>query len=130
MALILGEILEFDSADACEILGLEPAAYRKRLSRARAELTAVLSRECSVHTAGRACACHRKLGAAIASKRLDPARLEVQIADLAQLRTRLTLLDAEHRTLGMYQGDEQPDLREQVLDSVRTVLFQAGTVTS
>jgi RNA polymerase sigma factor (sigma-70 family) len=130
MALILGEILEFDSDDACEILGLQPAAYRKRLSRARAELTDVLSRECSVHSAGRPCACHRRLGFAISSGRVDPARLEVQIADLADLRTRLTLLDAEHRTLGMYQGDEQPDLREQVLDSVRGVLFQTGTVTS
>jgi RNA polymerase sigma factor (sigma-70 family) len=130
MAIILGEILEFDSADACDILGVQPAAYRKRLSRARAELTAVLSRECSVHSTGRACACHRKLGAAIASGRLDPAKLEVQIADLAQLRTRLTVLDAGERTVGMYQGDEQPDLREQVLDSVRNVLFQTGTTTN
>jgi RNA polymerase sigma factor (sigma-70 family) len=130
VAFIMGEILEFDSDDACEILGLQPAAYRKRLSRARAELTAVLSRECSVHSTNRACACHRRLGVAIRSGRLDPARLEVQVADLAQLRTRLTLLDAEHRTVGMYQGDEQPELREQVLDSVRAVLFQAGPVTS
>jgi len=129
IAFVVGEILEFDSADACEILGLQPAAYRKRLSRARAELTVFLSRECSVHSAGRACACHRKLGVAIASGRLDPARLEVHIDDLRELRTRLTVLDAEHRTVGMYQGDEQPDLREQVLDSVRRALFQVGTAS-
>jgi RNA polymerase sigma factor (sigma-70 family) len=130
IAFVLGEILEFDAADASEILDLEPAAYRKRLSRARGELTAFLSRECSVHSAGRPCACHRRLDFAVASGRLDPARLEVHVADLAQLRTRLTLLDAEERTHGMYQGDEQPDLREQVLDSVRRLLFQVGTVTS
>ena len=130
MAFVLGEILEFDASDASEILGLHPAAYRKQLSRARAELTAVLSRECSVHSAGRACACHRRVGFAIKSGRMDPAQLEVRIGDLASLRTRLAVLDADHRTLGMYQGDETPDLRDQVLNSVRDVLFQMGTATN
>jgi len=46
------------------------------------------------------------------------------------LRTRLAVLDAEHRTLGMYQGDETPEPRDHVLNSVRDVLFQMGTATN
>jgi RNA polymerase sigma factor (sigma-70 family) len=130
MAFVIGEILEFDGADAAEILGIEPAAYRKRLSRARAELTAVLSRECGVHTAGNPCACHRRVAFAIQSGRLDPAQLEVRIGDLKALRTRLSVLDVEDRTVGIYQGDETPDPREQVLSSVRQALFQIGAPNS
>jgi DNA-directed RNA polymerase specialized sigma24 family protein len=124
MAFVLGEILELEADDAASILDVLPATYRKRLSRARAEVTAVLSRNCSVHTAGASCACHRTVGHAVASGRLDPSALEVRIGDLEALRTRLTVLQAEPRTRGLYQGDETPDLREEVLAKVRVALFQ------
>src|SRR2546430_10506506 len=52
IAFVLGEILEFEDAQAAEILEIKPAAFRKRLSRARAALTAFLAKKCSVHTAG------------------------------------------------------------------------------
>jgi hypothetical protein len=126
-AFVLGEILEFDADDAAAILGVEPATWRKRLSRARADLTAFLARECSVHTPGRACECHRRLGRAIEAERVDPAKLEVRIGDLAVLRRRLAILDSESRTRTLYQGDEMPDLRDEVLASVRVALFQVMT---
>jgi hypothetical protein len=124
---VLGEILEFEAEDAAAILGLEPATWRKRLSRARRELTHALARECSVHTVGNPCACHRRLGRAIELGRVDPSRLEVRIGDLAVLRRRLALLDSEPRTRGLYQGDETPDLRAEVLASVRRALFQLAS---
>lgn len=124
MAFVLGEILEFEAEEAAQILEIQPAAYRKRLSRARADVTAVLSRSCSVHSAGNPCACHRTLASAVATGRLDPTALEVRIGDLETLRRRLTVLDAEARTSGMYRGDETPDLREEVLAKFRLSLFQ------
>jgi RNA polymerase sigma factor (sigma-70 family) len=123
VAFVLGEILEFEAEDAAEILGLEPATWRKRLSRARAELTAFFTRECSVHTPGRACACHRRLGRALDLGRVAPSKLEARIGDLAVLRRRLAVLDDEPRTTAMYRADETPDLRAEVLESVRTALF-------
>ncbi len=127
VAFVLGEILEFESEDAAEILGLEPATWRKRLSRARAELTAFFARECSVHTPGRACACHRRLGRALELGRVDPSNLEVRIGDLAVLRRRLAVLDDEPRTRAMYQADDTPDLRAEVLESLRTALFELAS---
>jgi RNA polymerase sigma factor (sigma-70 family) len=127
VAFVLGEILEFEADDAAEILGLEPAAWRKRLSRARAELTAFFTRECSVHTPGRPCACHRRLGRALEIGRVDPTHLEVRIGDLAVLRRRLAVLDGESRTQAMYRDEATPDLRAEVLTSVRAALFQMAT---
>jgi RNA polymerase sigma factor (sigma-70 family) len=124
VAFVLGEVLEFEADDAADILGIQPAAYRKRLSRARAELTRALERDCSVHTAGRGCACHRRLAHVLRIGALDPAEMEVRVGDLADMRARLTVLDAETRTRALYQGDEMPDLRYQVLESVRATLFQ------
>jgi septum formation topological specificity factor MinE len=51
----------------------------------------------------------------------------VRIGDLAVLRRRLAILDSESRTRTLYQGDEMPDLRDEVLASVRVALFQVMT---
>lgn len=123
IAFVLGEILEFEDAQAAEILEIQPAAFRKRLSRARGALTAFLAKKCSVHTAGADCACHRRLGHAVRTGFVDPTQLDVQIGDLVQLRGRLARLEADERTRGLYQGDESPNLRERVLSSVRDTLF-------
>ncbi|HWE28242.1 MAG TPA: RNA polymerase sigma factor, partial [Polyangia bacterium] len=123
---VLGEILEFEADEAAAILGIRADAYRKRLSRARTELTAFLARECGVHTAGNGCACHKRLAHAIKIGRLDPKQLEVRIADLKDMRVRLALLDSEPRTDALYRADETPDLRQTVLDSVRAALFEVS----
>jgi RNA polymerase sigma factor (sigma-70 family) len=126
VAFVLGDILEFEASEAAEILEIEPPAFRKRLSRARAELTAFLAKQCSVHTAGAPCACHRQLGGAVRTGWLDPESLSVRIGDLVQLRVKLAKLDNEERTTGIYQGDDAPDLRASVLASVRSTLFAIG----
>ena len=123
IAFVLGGILEFEASEAAEILEIQPAAFRKRLSRARADLTVFLAKRCGVHTAGASCACHRQLGSSIKAGLLDPARLDVQIGDLVQLRVKLARLDADHRTMALYRGDEASELRGQVLNSVRDTLF-------
>jgi RNA polymerase sigma factor (sigma-70 family) len=124
LAFVLGEILEFESDDAANVLEIQPATYRKRLSRARAELTAALAKECSVHTPEAPCACHRRLPAALRAGQIDPAALEVKLDDLRSLRRRLVVLQAEPRTSALYQGDETPGVREEVLSKLRLSLFQ------
>src|SRR5262249_23562139 len=48
IAFVLGALLELSSNVAAEILDVDPATFRKRLSRARATLTDVLGRHCGV----------------------------------------------------------------------------------
>jgi RNA polymerase sigma factor (sigma-70 family) len=123
IAFVLGDILEFESTEAAEILEIQPAAFRKRLSRARADLTAFLAKKCGVHTSGAVCACHRQLGHSIEARLLDPTQLDVRIGDLVELRAKLLRLDSDQRTMAIYHGDEVSELRDQVLTSLRRTLF-------
>jgi RNA polymerase sigma factor (sigma-70 family) len=123
IAFVLGDILEFEATEAAEILEIQPAAFRKRLSRARADLTAFLAKKCSVHTFGAGCACHRQLGHSIKAGLLDPMQLDVRIGDLVELRVKLARLDSDQRTMAIYHDDGASDLRDQVLTSLRKTLF-------
>jgi len=75
LAYILGEILELSGEDAAAVLAITPAAYRKRLSRAREDMEAFLGGRCGLANPGVACRCHKLAPAAIASGLIDPARL-------------------------------------------------------
>jgi RNA polymerase sigma factor (sigma-70 family) len=123
IAFVLGDILEFESTEAAEIVQIQPAAFRKRLSRARADLTAFLAKKCGVHTSAAGCACHKQLDHSIKARLLDPMQLDVRIGDLVQLRAKLARLDSDQRTTAIYRGDEASELRDQVLTSLRKTLF-------
>jgi DNA-directed RNA polymerase specialized sigma24 family protein len=46
LAYILGEIFEFEGGKAAQVLGIAPAAFRKRLSRARQAIIVFLNAKC------------------------------------------------------------------------------------
>lgn len=51
---VLGEVLEMEHTEAALILGIEPAAFRKQLSRARASVQEFTAAHCAYSTdAGR-----------------------------------------------------------------------------
>lgn len=71
LAYVLGDVLELDQSEASAILELEPAAYRKRLSRARTEVVAFTSRHCGLVGENTKCSCRRRLPAALAAGRVQ-----------------------------------------------------------
>jgi hypothetical protein len=75
MAYILGELFELPGEQAAELLGVTPAAYRKRLSRARARIEQFMRGHCGVLDPTNPCRCERRVGAAIRQRRVDPAQL-------------------------------------------------------
>lgn len=75
MAYILGEILELGHIEAAEILGIQPGAFRKRLSRARSEITAFTQAKCGLINPKNLCRCRRRVGYALNSARIDAKRL-------------------------------------------------------
>jgi len=75
LAYILGEILELDHAEAADVLEIAPAAFRKRLSRARADITAFTMSHCGLVKPENACRCRKRVATAIALGRVDPSRL-------------------------------------------------------
>ena len=75
MAYLLGVILELDHREASECLGITPAAYRKRLSRARAEVESFTREHCGMVASTAACRCGGRVARALSAGRIDPARL-------------------------------------------------------
>jgi hypothetical protein len=102
MAYILGEIFELSGEEAAVVLEIDPATYRKRLSRARQLLLTFMRDRCGVYDAKNPCRCRRQIDSALADGRLQrsdmplarhPVRIEQhvleqgakEVADLMQV---------------------------------------------
>lgn len=72
LAYVLGEILGLDGPTGAEVLDVTPAAFRKRLSRARRRLHAFLRRKCGLVDRDNPCRCHRRVDYAVEKGRVDP----------------------------------------------------------
>ncbi|WP_422040453.1 RNA polymerase sigma factor [Roseibium sp.] len=72
LAYVLGDVFELDQSEASQILELAPATYRKRLSRARAEVIAFTSRHCGLVGENTKCSCRKRLPAALEAGRVQP----------------------------------------------------------
>ena len=72
LAYILGEIFEASSEVAAEILEISPAAFRKRLQRARADLVAFMNDKCGLLNPDNPCRCEKKTKAFIDAGWVDP----------------------------------------------------------
>lgn len=75
VAYILGEVFGLSSEEAASILEIEPAAYRKRLSRARTRVQGFMRGHCGLLDEANACRCSRRVGTAIRQGRVDPDNL-------------------------------------------------------
>lgn len=72
---IFGAIFEVPSDIAGEVLGLSPEAYRKRLERARADLTSSMNAKCGLVNPNSPCRCPKKTAVLIREGWVDPAQL-------------------------------------------------------
>jgi hypothetical protein len=57
LAFILGVVIGVDSREGAQILDISPAAYRQRLSRARARMKAFLTNNCGILDDSNRCSC-------------------------------------------------------------------------
>ncbi|GAA6142741.1 RNA polymerase sigma factor [Hydrogenophaga sp. 5NK40-0174] len=72
-AYVLGEIIEFDHAEAAEALDISPGSFRKRLSRARSMVQAFTVEYCGLADTKARCTCRKRLPAAVAMGRVGTA---------------------------------------------------------
>jgi RNA polymerase sigma factor (sigma-70 family) len=74
IAFVLSDIFELSSTDAAWILDISPAAYRKRLERARQRIRAFMESTCGLVNPEAFCRCARRVQKAVAAHRVDPRR--------------------------------------------------------
>jgi RNA polymerase sigma factor (sigma-70 family) len=75
LAYVLGEVFELPGDQAAAVLEIDPAAYRKRLSRARERIQGFMRGHCGLVEPDNPCRCQRRIGRAIGVGRLDPDML-------------------------------------------------------
>lgn len=117
LAYILGEILELDHTEASDVLGVSAPTYRKRLSRARAAITAFMREHCGLIESANPCRCSKRVLRAQALGRVDSehfvfassARVARQFPEvLAEIRQ----LEGDQRSAALYRAQKQPQLTE------------------
>ena len=75
MTYLLGDIFEWESAEAADCLEITPATYRKRLSRARSRIETFVRQHCGLVSEVAPCRCQTRIQPAIAKGRVDPKKL-------------------------------------------------------
>jgi RNA polymerase sigma factor (sigma-70 family) len=86
LAFVLGEIFECPSPLAAEILDITPVAFRKRLERARTDLSAFMQEKCGLMNPSNPCRCERKTKGFIAAGWVDPQHLKFTAAHVQRVR--------------------------------------------
>ncbi|WP_067469887.1 RNA polymerase sigma factor [Nocardia amamiensis] len=76
IAFVLGDVFELSSTEAAWVLGITPAAYRKRLERAKKRLGNFMNATCGLVDPAAFCRCSRRVDKALALGRVDPHKPE------------------------------------------------------
>jgi RNA polymerase sigma factor (sigma-70 family) len=74
VAFVLADVFELSSTDAAWILDITPAAFRKRLERARVRIRNFMGSTCGLVNPEAFCRCARRVDKAVAVGRIDPRR--------------------------------------------------------
>jgi len=124
LAYILGEIVEIDHSRAVEVLGTSPAAYRKRLSRARSSIVSFMRSHCGLVNPANPCRCRLRIKAAVDLGRIDPANLLFASTKEHAGQFRLVLseirrLQDARRAAALYQSHSEAQLSESFVSWLR-----------
>ena len=126
LAYILGEILEMDGVEAAHIQNISPAAFRKRLSRAREAVIAFTRAHCGLVDPANACGCGRRLARAHTLKRVDADALlfadEESARSFPATLDKVRRLEAVRRAAALYRSSPQPAPGQKLLDRILAAL--------
>jgi RNA polymerase sigma factor (sigma-70 family) len=75
MAYALGEVFGLTSDEAAEVVATTPAAFRKRLSRAREKLSRYMGKTCGLISQAARCSCRRQIPVHLKHDFIKPERL-------------------------------------------------------
>jgi RNA polymerase sigma factor (sigma-70 family) len=122
LAYILGDIFELQSEDAARALAIRPAAFRKRLSRARERLRAFMRGHCGLVNRAAACSCERRVAAAVAHERVDPDHLLFAGVPREDAVATTREMEALHDIADIFRRHPRYAVPGRLVDGVRRVL--------
>lgn len=121
VAYVLGESLELPGPQAAEVLGISTDLFRKRLQHARERIETFTRAHCGLVSDTAACACHRRLPAALRQGRVRPESLDFahQPSSFEEARAYVRGVTQARQVLALHHSS-QP--RASVIDVARRVL--------
>ncbi len=72
---IVGEIFGLTDTQGAQLFDIQPATYRKRLSRARKRIREFMNNNCGLHNSVNSCRCAKRVATNIQQGRINPDRL-------------------------------------------------------
>ncbi len=91
LAYVLGALFDLPAPLAAEILEIQPATFRKRLQRSRADLHSFMNKQCGLLNKDNPCRCARKTRGFVDAGYVDPSDLRFQrdrIASIGEVASR------------------------------------------
>ena len=127
LAYVLGEIMELDQKEVAEILETSPATYRKRLSRARKDITSFMIARCGLVNGGNPCRCRRRVSTAVSLGRVDPANLRFasslgQAKQFPKVLAEIRQLEEARRAAALYRSHPECAPSESFLSWLRELV--------
>jgi hypothetical protein len=110
LAYVLGEILDLSGPEAAEALEISAALFRKRLQHARTAIESFTRTYCGLASDSAACACHRRVPAAVRLGRVQPDALDFAQQASSYEETRNLVRRVEHARRALeVQRSSQPN---------------------
>jgi RNA polymerase sigma factor (sigma-70 family) len=131
MAYIIGEILELDHQEAAVVLGVAPATFRKRLSRARGEITTFMQHHCGLFDPKNACRCSRRASTAIRLGRVGRKNLlfatdRSRAGRFPEVLATIRGIEETRRAAALFRSHPSPAIRAKLVPRLRQLLAAPG----
>jgi RNA polymerase sigma factor (sigma-70 family) len=106
LAYVLGEVLDLSAPEGAEALGVDAAAFRKRLQRSRERIESFTREHCGLVAESAACQCNRRVPAAVERGRVraDALQFAREPTSFTEAREHVRRLEHARRTLEVYRA--------------------------
>src|SRR5438093_13122377 len=124
LAYVFGEILELPGPDAADALGITPALFRKRLQQARTAIVSFTRTYCGLASDTAACACHRRVPAALRAGRIREEGVDVagQASSYRETRSYVRRVEEARWALAVHRSSRprasSVDFARRVIDAL------------
>jgi hypothetical protein len=110
LAYVLGEIMDLSAPEAAQALDLEPAAFRKRLQRAREAIETFTRAHCGVVSEAAKCQCNQRVPVALRLGRVrqDEPMLARDGTSFAAARAFIQRIESAQRVIELHRNSLPP----------------------
>lgn len=120
LSYILAEVFDMTGEESAAVLGIEPAAFRKRLSRAREQIRGFMQAKCGIVNPANPCRCARQTDALIRKGVVDPQNLLFAVHPT--IHAQVAELDALDGAAALFRSSPRYSAPTTVVEAVKAMI--------